>query len=832
MNGPAPLPAWRLSAGVFLVALTTLALEILLIRVLDFVLSPRLGYLVITSAMFAFGLAGLYAALRPLRDGADPGRRVTLPLVLLGAWLVLLRPALNAIPDVLPALPGGLARGVGGGGLLCLALLLPFFLSGVCFAYLFSAFAPRIRSLYAVDLAGAAVGCVAFLPLMRRIGPGGLMLCGAALVLVAAALMARRARWTAAAVVAAAVLVAAPFASRGYLDFRPWQNKRQVSRAAKEQRVEHREWDPISRIDVVATGGPRGARHVAYDGGNQSTYFFPYDGDQARLRAEVLAGRPVAGSFLRRAVLVSHYLKRDSGAEVAVLGSAGGQEVKAALLFNARRVDGLELVSAVVRLGRERYGGLIGGVFADPRVTNVVGEGRSYLRATDRRYDVIQIYSNHTTSSLMMGNGVGTTELLQTVEAYRDYFGHLKEDGILHVNQNYYPRVVATAAAAWRRLGRADFARHVLVFERPGVDVNPTILIKLSPWRPAEVDEARTFLAMADGPSVPAPRLVVQPRAGAETALAPFFFTGELPDAVAAVFGHPCTDDSPYFSFFRAAADAPDAPGLPYHAMRVLTPKSMGQEWWAPTSRMSLVLLGLAALVFSLVIVIVPLGFSPAGRARWPGRSAAMAYFACLGFGFVLIELVLVQVFMKVVAYPVYAYSTVICSMLLAAGAGSAGARRLGIDPTSRWKAPFLGILITGAALWLGYPRLGELLLGWSTGGRIAGTAAAILPLGFFLGMAFPLGVLALARQPAGAIAWAWAMNGLFTVVGGIAATVLSIFIGFRLTLLAALGVYLLAFGLFALVRRAAARAGAGAADVPVTIVPAVASAAAGERDH
>jgi hypothetical protein len=81
-----------------------------------------------------------------------------------------------------------------------------------------------------------------------------------------------------------------------------------------------------------------------------------------------------------------------------------------------------------------------------------------------------------------------------------------------------------------------------------------------------------------------------------------------------------------------------------------------------------------------------------------------------------------------------------------------------------------------------------------------------IFPLTFFLGMPFPLGILSLDGQPTGSIAWAWGTNALFTVIGGVTAGVLSIFLGFKLTLWVALGIYLLAFALFARMRRSRRR--------------------------
>jgi sugar phosphate permease len=86
---------------------------------------------------------------------------------------------------------------------------------------------------------------------------------------------------------------------------------------------------------------------------------------------------------------------------------------------------------------------------------------------------------------------------------------------------------------------------------------------------------------------------------------------------------------------------------------------------------------------------------------------------------------------------------------------------------------------------------------------RILVACVLIFPLGFFLGMPFPLGILSLENLPRGAVAWAWGMNGLFTVMGGLAGVILSITWGFQVTLLIASFQYVVSLLAFARIRSA-----------------------------
>lgn len=210
-----------------------------------------------------------------------------------------------------------------------------------------------------------------------------------------------------------------------------------------------------------------------------------------------------------------------------------------------------------------------------------------------------------------------------------------------------------------------------------------------------------------------------------------------------------------------------------------------------------LVFTGVASLVFMVVFVLVPLRFSNVGRQEGSTSFPLLTYFSCLGAGFITLELVFIQKFTHLIGSPLYTYSTVIFTMLLSAGIGSAASERFGITPRRRWTIPFIGILLLGTALTLLYPKLSHVALGLPLGGRIVASGAMIFPLGFFLGMPFPLGILAIADHPRGAVAWAWGMNGLFTVAGGFAAILVSMGYGFSVAIGVALFLYAMAFGVF-----------------------------------
>jgi hypothetical protein len=140
--------------------------------------------------------------------------------------------------------------------------------------------------------------------------------------------------------------------------------------------------------------------------------------------------------------------------------------------------------------------------------------------------------------------------------------------------------------------------------------------------------------------------------------------------------------------------------------------------------------------------------------------------------------------------------------MLISAAAGSAASRPITGARSERWAVAFVGVLVTGAALLAVLAPVNRLAMARPIGLRVGAAGGLIAPLAFFMGMPFPLGILALSRKPEGAVAWAWSVNGLFTTVGAVLSALLSLWLGFRATLIVALIAYAAAAALFARLRR------------------------------
>lgn len=774
--------------GLYFVAFTTLLLELTLIRVFDYLWFPNMAYMVITLAMFSIGVSGVLVALKPMEHQRRFWTWLTVFAVLMAFACYFIMPALGILTFDYADIGKSPARALSTFLLIVFVISAPFLLGGLIIASIFSRFAEEIQSLYFWDLAGAAAGCVAVILAVEHYGgPGLLMLC-AATTLLAAAFFAPS-RVGSLILMALAVFVALkPVIRENPYEIDPHMNKRGFASFFHGDKVEHTAWDPVSRIDVVDFRS--GIKWIAYDGGTQTSYYYKFDGDYDALRERLDTARGT--EFWGNIVLVSHRLKQDTDQDVLVIGAAGGQETKAALLYGARHVDAVELVGSVVDLAKTEYAEWTGDIYNDPRVNAIRGEGRTFLRRSAAKYDIIQMMSNHTSSSLAAGSGAISPNYLQTVEAYKDYFRHLDDDGILHINHHLYPRMIATAAKAWAELGLTDFRRHVLVVEaRHAPDNLPTMLVRMSPWTEQDVDIAERFLGVGG-----AYHSVVHPFEPEKNYLPDEFFTRELsPELVDKVpyFVEAPTDDRPFFNFLRkslAVEEINDDRLVNASAAFLLNKR---REAGFPLDVLHLFVTGAASLIFALIVLGVPLLFSRTGRTKWQGKMQFMGYFACLGAGFIIIELILIQIFMKLIGYPTYTYATAVFAMLLGAGLGSAASARLDHARLASLRKPFIAALAVIALVLVAREQVFEIALSWPLGMRIGVASVMIALIGFFLGMPFPIGITLASTKPDGTVAWCWAMNGLFTIVGGLASVVLSLYLGFNLTIVLAASLYVVA---------------------------------------
>lgn len=126
-----------------------------------------------------------------------------------------------------------------------------------------------------------------------------------------------------------------------------------------------------------------------------------------------------------------HLLNRDSGGkpfeDVLIIGAGSGNDVQAALDNGAKHIDAVEIDPAIMDIGRADHPNH---PYSDPRVTVHIDDGRSFIRKTNQKYDLI-IFA--LVDSLVLHSGYSSLRLesfLFTQQSFDDIAARLKPDGV------------------------------------------------------------------------------------------------------------------------------------------------------------------------------------------------------------------------------------------------------------------------------------------------------------------------------------------------------------------------------------------------------------------
>ena len=170
-----------------------------------------------------------------------------------------------------------------------------------------------------------------------------------------------------------------------------------------------------------------------------------------------------------------------------------------------------------------------------------------------------------------------------------------------------------------------------------------------------------------------------------------------------------------------------------------------------------------------------------------------MLYFACLGLGFMFIEIGLLRSFILFLGPPIYSLAVILCSLLIFSGCGALFSGRLAEERISQsLMSILLALVLLSLVYVIALPGLLQPWLGLPVALRCLIAGLLIAPLGFLMGMPLPLG-MRLFHADNRAVPWSWGVNSATSVLGAILAVVVAMNAGFTLTLLVGTGLYLLA---------------------------------------
>ncbi|HYA75037.1 MAG TPA: hypothetical protein VEF36_17970 [Roseiarcus sp.] len=496
--------------------------------------------------------------------------------------------------------------------------------------------------------------------------------------------------------------------------------------------------------------------------------------------------------------------------------------------------------------------------FRDPVIKDFTGdilgkvrvidyEGRHFLAQSHERFDVVDLSLADSVGLSNPGGFAIVEKFAYTQEAMETYMRALNDGGVLSVtlwNKEEPPKSVlklyATMAAAAQDVDAAHMADSFFVVS--SYLSTATVLYKRGGFTAEEIDKlrkhthdmsfdeiyspglfydgsqtertldgyvAQIFSGAAGGPPAPsdaagpgdptAPSEDAAPPGGkADEGVLPATVLGRLAWHALINGGWPeiaeryvfstrkLTNDAPYFAAYVKTKDLP----------RILDRLELLQDEWGYL--LIWATLGVACLTAAVLLAIPVFWGWRSIFSKSRGKFLTVVYFACLGAGYIMVEVGLIAHFVMALGNPTVSASILITGMLVFSGLGALTSER--ILPSMRAVMPVIflaiGALLIGYALFLNAALDAVGALPYAA--RLLSCFLFIAPPAFLMGFPMPTAMTTLGRLGKEHLfIWAWGVNGCFSVIGAAAAPVIATNFGLGAVIEIAGCAYLLALPAF-----------------------------------
>lgn len=733
--------------AVFFVSFATIIVELAMTRIFSVLLWYHFVFFVVSVSVLGLGLGGLIVNHLEKRGMIKSWERfIVTSLMAYGMSLPLTVGLLLAFPA--PELWWFyLTIAIG-----------PFILGGIFTATVFQHFSESSSKLYASDLMGAALGSMMVVLLLEYVTPIDLLIFLGGMALLMGTLYSvycKKHRW-----VVAGLLLGATILGLGLMNkkTRTWDinlnarlsQGKTLFRVTKDRaRVVDTLWDSFSRVDLTWENDTQNM--LIFTDGGAASEMIRFDGDFNSVA----------------------YLMGDTGypaltwgnpEKMLIIGAGGGKDVLMGLMSGIEEITAVEVNPKIARIVH-KYSEYNGGIFERDEVRFVVGDGRNYIDQTKEYFDVISLPLVYTQAAENVGLSLAENYVF-TKEAFRAYFKRLSAGGRIVLKLHSAidtTRALMTALSVLQEQGlsvREGFNRFI-IYDQKGYHGEglhmPVLVIGKNEFQRSDMEETFRDLANKNFNPIFLPYVAENGSLGElavsdERSIHEFLQNARVQLA-------PTTDAKPFF--YNTEKGLPDS---------------------------------LTALLIAVFFITGIFGFEVyqvhkkdmdvRRRQRKKEIWSFSGYFAIIGISFMLIEIYLIQRFQLYLGHPTYSLSVVLFTLLLGGGIGSLITSYLPgslLKKGIRWLGLTIGLLALVYGFGLNYIMKGTIQLPIVY--RIAITVITMFPMGFLMGMPFPLGLKALNRERPEKAALMWALNGAFSVLGSVGAVVLAMWGGIHLTL-------------------------------------------------
>jgi hypothetical protein len=778
----------------FLVALVAVGFEVALTRYFAIASWAEYGYWVISIAMVGVCSSGVVLSLAPAWFKARAITFLTwipvalLPALALGFWWTT-TVKFNPLELQNHALMGAQLLRIGE---YYLALFPFFFLSGVFIGLYFMAFDDIIPKIYAADLVGAGVGGIVVLLLMNVLHPFQLPLALIPLIVLAALCfpeLRRRYILVVLGVALASAAILVVFAKADYNEFKAIAPPLKVegSKVVEELRSSRGTFAVLDnfteRLDIDLSNNEQvlgGAQPIA-------TFGLYNDGNRVTSLAK---SKPQDLAYLNASLDIFPYRLRPN-ARAMLVGTRGGFRVDEVKALGATQVVAIEPDPAIAQFVTKYRPDLA------TAITHATPQAQ-FVQAGVAPFDVIDIASD------FIGQSEANKHVF-TVEVLAQALGAVKPNGMVSIPMSireftvYALKATLTARDALRLRGIAKPEAHIIVYRSAW---NARILVSPTPFAGSDIDTLKTFaqersfdLSYFPGIDVSAQKVwndlpatsfdeesaarSDEPQDALAKEIQAALFKNDLGSRAFNL--NPATEDRPFFNSILRLSELKSI----FERIQMVPREELG------------VLINVAVLLQAVLLAIVVLSlplFKRATLGAKPARAMkAMAYFAGLGLGYLMIQIYLIEKSTALLNDRALAFALVLGTMLIASGIGSYLSGKWERDTFCGMRLAWVGIVSWAVFAYFALDVVLAQAVAASTPVKVLLVIALVALISLPLGFPFSLGLVTLKDVPA-FVPWAWSLNGAFSVIATPLANLLALSVGLRTLVLLGAVLYTICF--------------------------------------
>ncbi len=776
----------RLYSVLFILSVATLTLEILQLRIFAYSLLRSLAHIVVSIVLLGIGIGSISIALtsnlhKIKEEKLLTGLLIGFSVSVLGTHFIFsyffewINQGYN-----FPRL-----------WLFSIIFSVPYIFFGAVLTYVFKKYVEDVPKLYAVNLTGSGIGCLIPLLALRPLGAEILIvvvsIMGAVCSLVYALKVSKKLT-SAVSVVTLFMLLCIPLASELFqFKSKPLGGLSKMAKATAVKR-NFSTWDPLGRIEVYSFDDKYSYMYMPEAVPIKAMF---QDGDAGSMLVNIREDIYDYTHFYDGSIFSLVYQLRQNP-ETLAIGLGGGHDIMRASHFRSSHVTGVEINSTTVKLVKEIFKDFLGDPYGRENVNIINMDGRYFVRDDTKKYDIIQIAGADTDTSNLTSGALSVSEnYLYTTEAFRDYFSSLKPDGILSLIR-FGPRepmlIMTTALTAMREMGIPDPHRNFMVVKQA---INVNVLMKKAPFSIEEIDALQRFVEKVNV-SAAKLRLPVNDVIGYEAINSPEIMylpltewkaENSFTELMTAVQSR---EEAAYVSRFPSNI-SPLSDNMPFF-FQYEKPENIFKYRNSVIYNLFKSIIHIS--LFSIALIFLPAWLLKRKHTKITYHVHFIIYFLCIGIGFMLIEIGLIQKSVLFLGHPTYSFIAVVFSILLFSGLGSL-ASGMFKGHEIRLIIGSIAFVVIISLIYLFYmENVLNAVLPENTFMRMLIISLFLSPLGFAMGIPFPKGLQLVNNRDRNFIPIAMATNSVASVLAAASSLPFAMVFGFSTIFLTAVFVY------------------------------------------